>query len=53
LDHYYEMFLGKIIAPQRDRNPVTTMFFEIAPGTQVMQLEVSKIDEVEEDPDVM
>jgi hypothetical protein len=45
------MFPGKIIAPQRDRNPVTTMFFEIAPGTQVIQLEVSKIDEAEEDSD--
>jgi hypothetical protein len=53
LDHYYKMFLGKIIAPQRDRNSVTTAFFKIAPGTQVMQLEVSKIDKAEEDPDVM
>jgi hypothetical protein len=28
------------------------MFFEIAPGTQVMQLEVSKIDKAEEDSDM-
>jgi hypothetical protein len=46
------MFPGKIIAPARDRSPMTTMFFEITSGTQVIQPEVSKIDDRDKDSDV-
>jgi hypothetical protein len=49
------MFPGKLMPPgNRDRPPhMTTAFFEIVPGTEVMQFEVSRVEKrnAEEDPD--
>jgi hypothetical protein len=50
------MFPGKLVPPgNRDQPPhMTTAFFEIAPGTEVMQFKVSRVEErnAKEDPDV-
>jgi hypothetical protein len=56
LDNYHQMFPGKLVPPgNRDRPPhMTTAFFKIVPVTEVMQFEVSRVEErnAEEDPDV-
>jgi hypothetical protein len=55
LDTYHELFPGKII-PRRDTPPhLTAALYEIAADTEVLQFEVSRIEEVEdeEDPDLV
>jgi hypothetical protein len=55
LDTYHELFPGKII-PRRDNPPhLTAALYEIAADTEVMQFEVSRIEEIvdEEDPDLL
>lgn len=50
LDSYHEVFGG---LAKRDTPPhITAALYEIFPDTEIMQMEVSRIEEIDEDPDL-